>query len=34
MKQAEAGTPVSKLCRKHGMSNASFSTWAPALTVY
>ena len=24
LKQAEAGTPVSELCREHGMSNASF----------
>ncbi|HGN1752713.1 TPA: transposase, partial [Providencia stuartii] len=23
LKQAEAGTPVSELCREHGMSNAS-----------
>ncbi|MDF4173998.1 transposase, partial [Providencia stuartii] len=22
LKQAEAGTPVSELCREHGMSNA------------
>lgn len=27
LKQAEAGTPVSELCRKHGMSNASFYKW-------
>ncbi|EKN6223398.1 transposase, partial [Yersinia enterocolitica] len=32
MKQAEAGTSVSELCREHGMSNASFSKWAPALS--
>ncbi|SUP80305.1 putative transposase [Yersinia pseudotuberculosis] len=24
LKQAEAATPVSELCREHGMSNASF----------
>jgi putative transposase len=24
LKQAEAGTPVSELCREHGMSSASF----------
>ncbi|MCK8595375.1 transposase, partial [Yersinia ruckeri] len=24
LKQAEAGTPVTELCREHGMSNASF----------
>ncbi|VFS47178.1 Transposase [Budvicia aquatica] len=24
LKQADAGTPVSELCREHGMSNASF----------
>ncbi len=27
MKQAEAGTPVSALCREHGMSSASFYKW-------
>lgn len=27
LNQAEAGTPVPKLCRKHGMSNASFYKW-------
>ncbi|HFT1684911.1 TPA: transposase, partial [Providencia stuartii] len=27
LKQAEAGTPVSELCREHGMSNASFYKW-------
>ncbi len=27
LKQAEAGTPVSELCREHGMSNASFYQW-------
>ena len=25
--QAEAGTPVSELCREHGMSSASFYKW-------
>ena len=27
LKQAEAGTPVTELCREHGMSNASFYKW-------
>ena len=27
LKQAEAGTPVSELCREHGMSTASFYKW-------
>ena len=27
LKQAEAGTPVSSLCREHGMSSASFYKW-------
>lgn len=27
LKQAEAGTPVSELCREHGMSIASFYKW-------
>jgi len=27
LKEAEAGMPVSDLCRKHGMSNASFYKW-------
>jgi len=27
LKEAEAGMPVSELCRKHGMSNASFYKW-------
>jgi len=27
LKQAEAGTPVSDLCREHGMSNGSFYKW-------
>ena len=26
-KEAEAGVPVPELCRKHGMSNASFYKW-------
>jgi putative transposase len=25
--QAEAGTPVPKLCREHGMSSATFYKW-------
>jgi putative transposase len=25
LKQNEAGTPVSELCREHGMSDATFS---------
>ena len=27
LKQAEGGLPVAKLCRQHGMSNASFYKW-------
>ncbi len=27
LKQAEGGVPVSKLCREHGMSSASFYKW-------
>ena len=27
LKEAEAGMPVPDLCRKHGMSNASFYKW-------
>ncbi len=27
LKQNEAGTPVSDLCREHGMSNATFYKW-------
>lgn len=27
LKEAEAGIPVSELCRKHGMSSASFYKW-------
>ena len=27
LKEAEAGVPVAELCRKHGMSNASFYQW-------
>lgn len=27
IKQAEAGTPVSVLCREHGMSSATFYKW-------
>ena len=27
LKQAETGTPVSDLCREHGMSNATFYKW-------
>ena len=27
LKQAEAGVPVSELCREHGMSSASFCKW-------
>lgn len=27
LKQNEAGTPVSELCREHGMSNATFYKW-------
>ena len=27
LKQAESGTPVSELCREHGMSSAAFYKW-------
>lgn len=27
VKEAEAGVPVAELCRKHGMSDASFYNW-------
>ena len=27
LKQAETGTPVSELCREHGMSSATFYKW-------
>jgi len=27
LKEAESGVPVSELCRKHGMSDASFYNW-------
>jgi putative transposase len=27
LKQVEGGTPVSELCREHGMSSASFYKW-------
>ena len=27
LKEAEAGVPVAALCRKHGMSSASFYKW-------
>ncbi len=27
LKQGEAGTPVSKLCREHGISSATFYKW-------
>ena len=27
LKEAEAGVPVADLCRKYGMSDASFYTW-------
>jgi len=27
LKHAEAGVPVSELCREHGMSSASFYKW-------
>ena len=27
LKEAEAGMPVSELCRKHGVSDASFYVW-------
>jgi putative transposase len=27
LKQAEAGVPVSELCREHGMSSATFYNW-------
>ncbi|GAA5088491.1 hypothetical protein GCM10023337_10150 [Paenalcaligenes hermetiae] len=27
VEQAEAGRPIPKLCREHGMSNATFYKW-------
>jgi putative transposase len=27
LKEAETGIPIADLCRKHGMSNASFYKW-------
>lgn len=27
LKEQEAGVPVAELCRRHGMSNASFYQW-------
>jgi len=27
LKQAEAGTPATELCREHGMSDATFYKW-------
>ena len=27
LKEAESGIPVTELCRKHGMSDASFYKW-------
>ena len=27
LKEAESGVPVAELCRKHGMSDASFYNW-------
>jgi putative transposase len=27
LKRAEAGTPVTELCREHGMSDATFYKW-------
>jgi len=27
LKEAESGVPIAELCRKHGMSDASFYTW-------
>ena len=27
LKEAESGVPVAELCRKHGMSNATFYNW-------
>ena len=27
LRQAEAGTPASELCREHGMSDATFCKW-------
>jgi putative transposase len=27
LKQAEAGTPMPKLCREHGMSSTTFYKW-------
>jgi putative transposase len=27
LKEADAGVPIAELCRKHGISNASFYKW-------
>jgi putative transposase len=27
LKEAEAGTPATEVCRKHGISDATFYTW-------
>lgn len=32
LKQAEIGTPVSQLCREHGMSSATFYKWRAKYT--
>jgi len=31
LKQGEAGSPVPKLCREHGMSSATFYKWRAKL---
>ena len=34
LKQAEGGTPVSELCREHGMSSASFTSGVPSSAAW
>ncbi len=33
LKEAESGVPVAELCRKHGMSNATFYNWRSKVQV-
>ncbi len=33
LRQAEEGTPVAEVCRKAGVSNATFSTWKGVMAV-
>jgi putative transposase len=34
LKEHEAGTPVSELCRKHGVSDASIYKWKPSSAAW